>query len=280
MTWGDIKAAMRGVDRKEELAPFSVDSETERLARLQSLIDERILVNKGREAGLQNDPVFLRRTAEFRKTRLINLHRSKLIQDWQPTDEQLKAYFEEHRDSISIPEARKVQMVVVETREEAEAVKDRIDNGEITMYQAAQEYSIDPNAKRTLGDIGWVNRGSGFPELDELTFMLEPEEIGGPVQSPAGWHLVRVLDVRDAQLQLLSEPQTRKVTLRHYLKDKENAYVVALRLNNYNVVIDNENLQRLFQQEADWIAALSEKSKQEGSVTQERVKDMDEWIGK
>ena len=278
LTWGDIKDAMRGADYREQMQPFTYDSDEERMLRLQSLIDEYLLVTKGRAAGLADDPAVIRRTGEYRKTHLINLHRKELIKSWQPTEEQLRVYFEAHRDSITIPEARKVQMVVVNTREEAEAIKKKVDSGEITMYQAAQQYSIVPDAKQTLGDIGWVTRGSGFPELDEYTFFLEPEEVGGPVQSPAGWHLVKVLDVRDAQLQNLGEPQTRKETLRRYMKEQQDQYVVVLRENNFSVEVDNENLHRLFQEEADWIARLTEKAKQEGSLTQERLKDMQKWI--
>lgn len=278
LTWGDIKVAMRGADHKEELEPLVYDSDEERMKRLQSLIDEQLLTMKGRAAGLDQDPAFKTRTAEFHKTRLINMHREDLIADWQPSEEELQAFFEEHRDEISMPEARKVQMVVVKTREEAEDIKKKIEGAELTMYQAAQEYSLVPGAKQNLGEIGWVSQGSGFPELDEFTFLLEPGELGGPVQSPAGWHLVKVLDVRDAQLQYLSEPQTRKETLRRYLKEKLDNYVVDLRLNKYTVVVDDENLHRLFQEEADWIAALNEKAKQQGSVTQERVKEMEKWI--
>jgi len=280
ITWGDIKVAMRGADQKEVLDEFNYDSDEERLKRLQSLIDEYLLVTKGRAASMQNDPVFMKRAGEFRKTRLINMHRERLSKNWRPTDELLQAYFEEHRDNISVPEARKVQMVVVETEAEAEAIKARINSGEITMYQAAQKYSIDPNAKETLGEIGWVNRGSGFPELDEFTFLLEPEELGGPIESPAGWHLVKVLDVRDAQLQYLSEPQTRKTTMRMYMKEQQANYVVSLRQNKFDVEVYDANLTRLFQEEADWIAALNKKSKQEGSLTQERIKDMQKWLKK
>ena len=40
-------------------------------------------------------------------------------------------------------------MVVLKTKEEAEAVKKKIDSGEITMYKAAAEYSIVPDARQT-----------------------------------------------------------------------------------------------------------------------------------
>jgi parvulin-like peptidyl-prolyl isomerase len=36
------------------------------------------------------------------------------------------------------------------------------------------------------------------PKLDAFTFALESDAFGGPVESPAGWHLVKVTDVRDA----------------------------------------------------------------------------------
>ncbi|MCP4811703.1 MAG: hypothetical protein GY888_04270, partial [Planctomycetaceae bacterium] len=82
----------------------------------------------------------------------------------------------------------------------------------ITIYQAARDHSIDPNARQTLGEMGWVSQGTGFPELDKLTFSLEPETLGGPVESPAGWHLVTVLDLRDALFEDMVDQETWKTT--------------------------------------------------------------------
>ena len=85
-----------------------------------------------------------------------------------------------------VPEARKVQMVVVKSREEAESLKGKIEAGEMTMYQAARDYSIAAKAKQDLGDVGWVNQGDAVPALDKAIFALEPGKIGGPVEI-AGW---------------------------------------------------------------------------------------------
>jgi len=179
---------------------------------------------------------------------------------------------------ISVPEARKVQMVVVKSKEEAEAIKADIDSGKITMFQAAQQYSLDPNAKITLGEMGWVSQGTGFAELDDFTFNLEPEIISGPVESPAGWHLVKVLEVKDAELQNFDDPQTRKSTLRLYMQNKFNAYVVDLRQNHFEVAVYDDVLTQQFQKEADYIAELVVKSKQQDSITQQRVEDMQKWV--
>ena len=278
ISWGEVEPLMRGADYRATLAPFYIDNEDERMKRLQQYIDNELMVSKARAAGMDRTPEFIDRTAEYRKTHLINVHREQLIQDWMPSDEELQDYYLEHMDSITTPERRKVQMVVLKTKEEAEAVKAQIDSGEITMFQAAQQYSIDPNAKHTLGDMGWVSHGTGFKELDDFTFSLEPEVVGGPVESPAGWHLVKVLEVIDARYQNFDDTDTRKRTLRMYMKEKKDAYVVDLRKSRYEVVVYNDELTRRFQQEADMIAELNKKAVQEGSVTKQRQEELQKYI--
>ncbi len=279
ITWSDVEVEMRGADFRTSLAVFYLDNDEERLKRLNGYIDNTLMADKARAAGMDKDPEFTQRTAEYRKTRLINIHRARLIQDWQPSEDELKTYYMDNIDHLTVPESRKVQMVVVATKEEAEDIKQRIEKGEITIYQAAQQYSLDPNAKTTLGEMGWVKQGTGFPGLDDFTFNLKPDTIGGPVESPAGWHLVKVLDVMDAQYDNIDDPQTHQLTLHRYMQEKFNDYVKDLRKNHFKVAVYEDELTRNFQKEADMIAALNEKAKQEGSVTEQRQKELQKWIG-
>ena len=123
-----------------------------------------------------------------------------------------------------------------------------------------------------------MSQGTGFDALDDFTFNLEPETIGDPIESPAGWHLVKVLDVNDAQLQNFDEPQTRQSALRLYMQNKFNDYVVDLRQNHFDVAVFDSKLNKHFQKEADYIAQLNVKAQQQGSITKQRVEDMQKWI--
>jgi peptidyl-prolyl cis-trans isomerase C len=278
VTWNDVAVLMRGADYHASLSTFYVDNDEERIKRLQEYIDNTLMADKAREAGMDNSQEFIERTAEYRKTHLINVYRSNLIAKWKPSEDELKTAFVENMDKISVPEKRKVQMVVVKTKQEAESIKADIDSGKITMFQAAQQYSIDPNAKRTLGEIGWVSQGSGFDELDDFTFSLEPEVVSEPVESPAGWHLVKVLDVTDALYQDFDDPQVQQLTLRLYMQNTFNDYVKDLRLNSFEVAVYEDELNRNFQKEADYIAELTAKAKQQDSVTEQRLQDLQKWI--
>jgi parvulin-like peptidyl-prolyl isomerase len=245
-----------------------------RINALEGYIDTLIMAQDAKEAGLAKDPTFRARNAEFSKTRLINLYRDRLLESWEPTEEEIRAYYEANQDRIIVPEVRKVQMLVVKTREEAEELKKKIEANEITFHKAVADHSIIPDAGRTLGQIGWVQEGTGFPELDEVTFFLEAGEIGGPVQAPDGWHLVRVLDQRDARYKNIAAEQTQKHVRKLFLDDKLNDYVVSLREEDFPVEVDEEKLSEMSQQEVDWYQEMLQKAQKTPEEVIEEIKEL------
>jgi parvulin-like peptidyl-prolyl isomerase len=198
----------------------------------------------------------------------------------EPAPKVLKEYYEANRTRFVQPEARKIQMVVVKTEEEARQLKDRIEAREISLYEAARDHSIAVNAKNDLGEVGWVYQGDLAPALDKETFSLKPGEIGGPVESPAGWHLVKVQEVKDARYTDFDDEATRKLTRRSYLHEKLNTYTADLRKNQFPVEVYQDQLVQLEQQEADMVKSLADKAKEPGSVTQKRLKEMQEIMDK
>ena len=279
ITWGEVKQQLIAADKGVMMVDILAMDDDARLPALQREIDLHIMTRKAREEGLDQDPVYQARFEEFSKTRLINTHRAALTEKMMPTEEELKAYYEENIDTIAIPEYRKVQEVVVPTKEAALEVKEKIEAGEITMYQAAKDYSIAPGAKQNLGEIGWVTDGKPLPAMNEVIFSLQPGEYGGPVETPAGWHIVTVQDVKDAEYTYFDKERTRTVTLRKYIHEKLDEYVISLRQNEFEVEVYEDNMIRLAQAEADVVKQLTEKAKQPGSITEQRIEEFQEFIG-
>ena len=278
LTWGKVKDRIIRAGKGAVIADPMVMEDDARMEQLEREIDLHILVSKARAAGLEDDPLYQRRYNEFRKSRLINTHRDQLLQELEPDEETLQAYYEENKARFVLPETRKLQMVVVKTEQEASDLKSKIEAGKLTMYQAARDHSTAANAGQNLGEVGWVNQGDLAPELDEMVFLLQPAEIGGPVESPAGWHLVLVQDVKDAEYTDFGDKGTHKRVRRSYLSDKLDAYTVDLRKNEFTVEVYQDNLIRLAQLEADMIGSLTEKAQQPGSVTEERIKELRQYL--
>lgn len=60
--------------------------------------------------------------------------------------------------------------------------------------ELATTKSEDPGAAAHGGIIGWISHGQTFEEFDKAAFALQKGEMSQPVQSPVGWHIIKMID--------------------------------------------------------------------------------------
>ena len=120
------------------------------------------------------------------------------------TSEEIGAYYEAHRDEYEGKLRVRLQMIALAVpagadadvkeaqRAKAVAALKRIREGE-PFEAVANEFSTGP---RTGGDIGFVEKGSLNPAIDEVAFNLKPGEVSDVVETPQGFYILRALDRR------------------------------------------------------------------------------------
>jgi peptidyl-prolyl cis-trans isomerase SurA len=74
-----------------------------------------------------------------------------------------------------------------------EAIRRRIVAGE-KFAKVASEVSDDETSARAGGDLGYFTRGSMEPEFEDAAFSQTVGQLGKPVRSSYGWHLIEVID--------------------------------------------------------------------------------------
>jgi hypothetical protein len=74
----------------------------------------------------------------------------------------------------------------------------------------AREYSQDSGSAQRGGDLGYFRRGVMVPSFEEAAFHLQPGQISAIVESPFGYHIIKVEDRRGA-------PPSEEVRARHIL---------------------------------------------------------------
>jgi peptidyl-prolyl cis-trans isomerase D len=133
----------------------------------------------------------------------------------------LKRY-EQRQGEFNRPERARVRHILVAfdsedeaSREEAEQriaeLRERISGGE-EFAEVAMEASDDAATKASGGEIGWITRGSVVPAIDAAAFSQPPGELGEPVASDQGLHLIRVEEREAARVVPFEEAQ-RQVAL-------------------------------------------------------------------
>lgn len=128
----------------------------------------------------------------------IKMLLAKQEQQWIPDDKTLLDYFRKHPNIGYVPERRQIGQLVAASKEQAEALRRRIQAGE-SLFKLAAEYSIDPYGREHAGDMGWLQEGSGFDAVEQALKKLPDNQVSDVIQTPKGWHLVMIVDRKPAE---------------------------------------------------------------------------------
>ena len=172
-----------------------------------ALYDQSELVLVARAAEADGVDVGAQLSAYVRE-RLPALLMEQKIREWIPDGPMLRDYFDKHPEIGYVPENRHVGQLVAATREEAEALRQRILSGE-SLFRLAREHSIDPYGKEHLGDMGWLKAGTGLPAVEAALDKLPDDTVSEVIEPPAGFHLVIIVDRRGAEQKRFEDVQDR-----------------------------------------------------------------------
>jgi len=100
--------------------------------------------------------------------------------------------------------------LLVETEEEAQAAKARLDEG-AEFADVARDVSTGPTGPNG-GNLGWFGPGAMVPEFETAITALEPGQVTEPFETQFGWHVATLMD--ELRLELSSELQEAAITAR------------------------------------------------------------------
>lgn len=151
-----------------------------------------------------------------------NFMRSKI---WQ--DNGAKEY---HIEDILIPVSDAPSSEEIDTaRKRAQAVMAKINHGQ-NFQTVAQSESGDKNALKG-GDLGWRRLPEIPSAFAEQIVHLQPKEIGGPIQTSNGFHIIRLAEVRASQAKQAApdKKQVQNLLLQRKFEEAVQNWVSKLR---------------------------------------------------
>jgi len=157
------------------------------------------------------------------------------------TDQEIKEYYQQtygdYEEGVS--EIRIAHILILnngpDALRKATKIADEAKAGE-DFPKLAKEYSQDTMSAQNGGDLGYFKKGDLVESLEFAVKDVQINEIVGPVESPGGYHIIKVLDKKDSKIGIPQSysneirntiySQKAEEMLKNYLKNiKETAYI-------------------------------------------------------
>ena len=151
-----------------------------------------------------------------------------------PSEQEVAEAYRTNSNEFAVPTQYRVSQIFLSTGEgtqkkDAEAVRKRID--ELAKIVAQKPTEFEAVAKRQSehkasadqgGDMGWVALDQMVPEVRALVSEMKKGEVGKPVRTTSGWHIVKLADIKPKSLKPLAEVREYIVRALRLRKAQEN----------------------------------------------------------
>jgi parvulin-like peptidyl-prolyl isomerase len=214
-------------------------TEEQRKDIVDGLIDEKLLYLKAVKNGVDLDPKIQRMVVNT----FLKDHVYKKVRETSPTQDELMAYFEEHKEDFVVPEKRQVKRILIKPRdgedEAAVAARAQLVRGALSgnglgdWNGLAAKHSGGPYKERG-GDLGYVGN-TERPGVDPAVITKAFEHAGVGVtdvfETKEGLNILYVVGIRprvDRTFNQIKGAVARKAKAERYKAAFEN-YVTELR---------------------------------------------------
>jgi parvulin-like peptidyl-prolyl isomerase len=161
----------------------------------------------------------------------------------EPTEEEVTAYYEAHKEDFVSPPEVLCQHILVKSEEgdipeaksaafeKIRAIRERVVAGADFAEEAKANSDCPSGAEG--GSLGWFGRGMMVPEFDKAAFEMKKGETSDIVTTQFGYHIIYKADERGGEAKTLVDVHDQlKDLLRHEARGRAmDAFVSELREN-------------------------------------------------
>jgi peptidyl-prolyl cis-trans isomerase C len=119
------------------------------------------------------------------------------------SDEELQAAYDAQYKDAEPEQEFNASHILVETKEEADAIKVELDGG-ADFAEVAKEKSTGPSGPGG-GSLGWFGPGMMVPAFEEAVAGMEAGSVSDPVETQFGWHVIKLNETRTGEAPALED---------------------------------------------------------------------------
>ncbi len=187
---------------------------TELSQYIRSLLVQRLILSEAVDQKLDQDPAVIAKLVSARESTLseIFLQKKSEPEDHYPTDSDLIHYYDSNKESLIVPRSLKLaQIFIAKDKAKLESIEKKLKSNASEFSLLAISSSEESTSAAQGGEIGWLTEDQIQPEIREKLLKLAPGAISAPIQLKDGWHIMKIMDVREAKVPVMAEIKDKLV---------------------------------------------------------------------
>ncbi|MGV3661869.1 MAG: peptidylprolyl isomerase [Prosthecobacter sp.] len=171
---------------------------------VQSMLVQRVILQQAMEQKWDEEPSIQLLLKNTREAAITDSYLKSVCKPpaAYPGDAELREAYAKSREALTVPRSfRLAQIFIGEQKgsdKKVEDVRRRLKAGPEGFGQIARELSEEKESASRDGEIGWLNEKQIQPEILARLPKLSVNVVSEPVKLKDGWHILKVLDVREA----------------------------------------------------------------------------------
>lgn len=190
---------------------------------VRALLIQRLVLKKAIEKKWDQEPAVIAELVRTRETALAEsyLNAAAAPPPSYPSEAELKAAYEANREKFLIPKSYLLAQIYIGTpvgpedaaaKAKLDAIRKKLAAKGADFAAIASTSSDDPASAAKGGEIGWLTEEQIQPEIRAKLPKLALNTITDPILLKDGWHILKVLDIREAHTPTLGEIRDNLVT--------------------------------------------------------------------
>ncbi len=219
----EIREAIAGLEAGQDAALASDPAALGQYVR--ALLIQRLVLQEAIAKKWDQEPDVVAKLVRARETALTESYieaAAKVPADF-PSQADLQAAYDAAKPSLLLPKSFRLAQVFIaapkdadkattdKTKAKLDAVAKKLKEKNADFAAIAASESDEAASKAKGGEIGWVSESQIQPEIRERLPKLAVGSLSEPVKLDDGWHILKVLDAKEARTPTLDEVRDQLV---------------------------------------------------------------------
>ncbi len=237
VTNADIVAAVSHLSNDERQALLADAELQDQIVR--SLLVQRLVLKEATNKEWEKRPEIASQLKQVMDSAIVESYLKSLATppESYPSASEISEVYETNKAAFFIPKSYRLAQIYIDTKPDEKAAKARLDKvvnalkaPKSNFAAIAKEHSQEKLSAPRGGEIGWLTEAQIQPEILAQLPLLQLNVVSDPIKFTDGWHILKVLDVKEASTPTLDQVKPRIVQeLRTAkLKSESDAYLAGL----------------------------------------------------